>query len=59
MQEYTAPSNEIFDKKNVVEIKAANFIWDVVPDQIITGDSEKLKRKSSGILSFLCLLKYT
>ncbi|XP_053398618.1 ATP-binding cassette sub-family C member 5-like isoform X2 [Mercenaria mercenaria] len=47
MEEHSIPSTEVFNKDNVVEIKAANFIWDIVLDQSSQLDAEKNKRKSS------------
>jgi hypothetical protein len=48
MEEYIPPSNEVYDKENVVEIKAANFIWDNILDQSSQVNIEKFAKRSSG-----------
>ncbi|XP_060552552.1 ATP-binding cassette sub-family C member 5-like [Ruditapes philippinarum] len=47
MEEYIPPSNEVYDKENVVEIKAANFIWDNILDQSSQVNVDKFAKRSS------------
>ena len=58
LEEFEVPSTECFDQENVVEIKAADFVWDLPLDgtdnisQIKDNSKQerKLKKSSSGIL---------
>lgn len=54
MEEHTKPTDEVFNRDNAVEIKAANFVWETLqiptekPDDLKSEKRIKKKRKSSG-----------
>ena len=48
MEEFQQPSDEVYDKDNVVEVKAANFVWDNMLDQNSHVDTDKSAKRSSS-----------
>ena len=52
LEEFEEPSSECFDQENIVEIKAANFVWDLPLEESDNNSKNekenKKKKKSSG-----------
>lgn len=48
MDELEPPSDETYDKQNVVEFKAANFNWDFIPDPSSLVENTSSKKKERG-----------
>ncbi|KAL4230542.1 Multidrug resistance-associated protein 5 [Mactra antiquata] len=55
-EEHEKPTDEVFDKDNAVEVKAASFVWETMPDSSTKVDMKKIenglkKRRKSSIAS--------
>ena len=48
MEDYTEPSDECFNKENTIEVKGANFLWDLIEQPTTQLNFKKKKRKSSS-----------